>query len=170
MIITVYGYPIAAIRIMSTRRHLIAVLPASKIYQYLVSKCFTTHLSDMLFGTPLLYEPHCYLVCSVSIKSVLTFTDASEEDLGLYMVEKSDEPMLSSSYDLTAEGNPDCEEWKHLNVTACCESCKKKEWNCRKGQLDRFFFILRDFPSSSNQGLCPKVFCVTTSFHTFFRN
>lgn len=40
----------------------------------------------------------------MSVKSVLTFTDASEEDLGLYTVEKSDEPELSSSYDFTAEG------------------------------------------------------------------
>lgn len=43
-------------------------------------------------------------VFSVSVKSVLTFTDASEKDLGLYTVEKSDEPELSSSYDFTAEG------------------------------------------------------------------
>lgn len=46
----------------------------------------------------------CAPVFSVSVKSVLTFTDASEEDLGLYTVEKSDEPELSSSYDFTAEG------------------------------------------------------------------
>lgn len=46
----------------------------------------------------------CVPVFSVSVKSVLTFTDASEEDLGLYTVEKSDEPELSSSYDFTAEG------------------------------------------------------------------
>lgn len=46
----------------------------------------------------------CVPVYSVSVKSVLTFTDASEEDLGLYTVEKSDEPELSSSYDFTAEG------------------------------------------------------------------
>ncbi|XP_029958269.1 myomesin-3 isoform X1 [Salarias fasciatus] len=36
-------------------------------------------------------------------KSVLTFTDPSEEDLGLYTVEMSDNPQLSSSYDFTAE-------------------------------------------------------------------
>ena len=47
-------------------------------------------------------------VFSLSIRSVLTFTDASEEDLGLYLVEKSDEPELSSSYDFTAEGKRDC--------------------------------------------------------------
>ncbi|XP_028436038.1 myomesin-3 [Perca flavescens] len=35
--------------------------------------------------------------------SVLTFTDPSEEDLGLYTVEMSDNPNLSSSYDFTAE-------------------------------------------------------------------
>lgn len=68
------------------------------------------------------YKLHCYLkrgkleslngpsgldacLCvSVSIQSVLTFTDASEEDLGLYTVEKSDEPELSASYDFTSEG------------------------------------------------------------------
>ncbi|XP_011603400.2 myomesin-3 [Takifugu rubripes] len=48
----------------------------------------------------------------VSVKSVLTFTDASEEDLGLYTVEKSDEPELSSSYDFTAE---DLERLKELS-------------------------------------------------------
>lgn len=47
-------------------------------------------------------------VFSLSIRSVLTFTDASEDDLGLYTVEKSDEPELSASYDFTAEGKPDC--------------------------------------------------------------
>ncbi|KAI3361242.1 hypothetical protein L3Q82_013438, partial [Scortum barcoo] len=36
-------------------------------------------------------------------RSVLTFTDPSEEDLGLYTVEMSDNPNLSSSYDFTAE-------------------------------------------------------------------
>ncbi|XP_062255192.1 myomesin-3 [Platichthys flesus] len=36
-------------------------------------------------------------------KSVLTFNDPSEEDLGLYTVETSDNPDLSSSYDFTAE-------------------------------------------------------------------
>uniref|UniRef100_A0A4W6BZW8 Myomesin 3 n=1 Tax=Lates calcarifer TaxID=8187 RepID=A0A4W6BZW8_LATCA len=36
-------------------------------------------------------------------KSVLTFTDPSEEDLGLYTVEMSDNSNLSSSYDFTAE-------------------------------------------------------------------
>ncbi|KAF3839405.1 hypothetical protein F7725_018122 [Dissostichus mawsoni] len=35
--------------------------------------------------------------------SVLTFSDPSEEDLGLYTVETSDNPDLSSSYDFTAE-------------------------------------------------------------------
>uniref|UniRef100_A0AAQ4NV29 Myomesin 3 n=1 Tax=Gasterosteus aculeatus aculeatus TaxID=481459 RepID=A0AAQ4NV29_GASAC len=35
--------------------------------------------------------------------SVLTFTDPSEEDLGLYTVELSDSPNHSSSYDFTAE-------------------------------------------------------------------
>lgn len=49
----------------------------------------------------------CVPVFSGSVKSVLTFTDASEEDLGLYTVEKSDEPELSSSYDFTAEGKVD---------------------------------------------------------------
>uniref|UniRef100_A0A672HCA0 Myomesin 3 n=2 Tax=Salarias fasciatus TaxID=181472 RepID=A0A672HCA0_SALFA len=42
-------------------------------------------------------------------KSVLTFTDPSEEDLGLYTVEMSDNPQLSSSYDFTAEGELDAE-------------------------------------------------------------
>uniref|UniRef100_A0A3Q3JBP2 Uncharacterized protein n=1 Tax=Monopterus albus TaxID=43700 RepID=A0A3Q3JBP2_MONAL len=37
-------------------------------------------------------------------RSVLTFTDPTEEDLGLYTVEISDNPNLSSSYDFTAEG------------------------------------------------------------------
>uniref|UniRef100_A0A8C6PES1 Myomesin 3 n=1 Tax=Nothobranchius furzeri TaxID=105023 RepID=A0A8C6PES1_NOTFU len=37
-------------------------------------------------------------------RSVLTFTDPSEEDLGLYAVEMSDTPYLSSSYNFTAEG------------------------------------------------------------------
>ncbi|KAM3873043.1 myomesin-3 [Diretmus argenteus] len=36
-------------------------------------------------------------------RSVLTFTDPAEEDLGLYMVEMSDNPYLSSSYTFTAE-------------------------------------------------------------------
>uniref|UniRef100_A0A8C5E8X9 Myomesin-3-like n=1 Tax=Gouania willdenowi TaxID=441366 RepID=A0A8C5E8X9_GOUWI len=36
-------------------------------------------------------------------KSILTFTDPSEEDLGLYTVELSDNPQMSSSYDFTAE-------------------------------------------------------------------
>lgn len=40
----------------------------------------------------------------LSIKSVVTFTDPSEKDLGLYTVEISDNPNLSSSYDFTAEG------------------------------------------------------------------
>lgn len=39
-----------------------------------------------------------------SIRSVLTFTDPSEEDLGLYTVEMSNNSNLSSSYDFTAEG------------------------------------------------------------------
>lgn len=43
-----------------------------------------------------------------SIRSVLTFTDASKEDLGLYTVEKSNEPEFSPSYDFTAEGKLDC--------------------------------------------------------------
>uniref|UniRef100_A0A669C976 Myomesin 3 n=1 Tax=Oreochromis niloticus TaxID=8128 RepID=A0A669C976_ORENI len=37
-------------------------------------------------------------------RSVLTFTDPSEEDLGLYTVNMSDNPQQSSSYDFTAEG------------------------------------------------------------------
>ncbi|KAF7648754.1 hypothetical protein LDENG_00152440 [Lucifuga dentata] len=37
-------------------------------------------------------------------RSALTFTDPSEQDLGLYTVEMSDNPNLSSSYDFTAEG------------------------------------------------------------------
>uniref|UniRef100_A0A3Q2VCA7 Myomesin 3 n=1 Tax=Haplochromis burtoni TaxID=8153 RepID=A0A3Q2VCA7_HAPBU len=36
-------------------------------------------------------------------RSVLTFTDPSEEDLGLYTVNMSDNPQQSSSYDFTAE-------------------------------------------------------------------
>lgn len=45
------------------------------------------------------------LLCRrLSIKSVVTFADPSEEDLGLYTVEISDNPNLSSSYDFTAEG------------------------------------------------------------------
>uniref|UniRef100_A0A3Q3BA08 Myomesin 3 n=1 Tax=Kryptolebias marmoratus TaxID=37003 RepID=A0A3Q3BA08_KRYMA len=35
--------------------------------------------------------------------AVLTFTDPSEEDLGLYTVELSDVPQISASYDFTAE-------------------------------------------------------------------
>lgn len=38
------------------------------------------------------------------LRSILTFTDPSEEDLGLYTVEMSDNADLSSSYDFTAEG------------------------------------------------------------------
>ncbi|KAM4736307.1 myomesin-3 [Anableps anableps] len=45
-------------------------------------------------------------------RSVLTFTDPSEEDLGLYTVEMSDSPQLSSSYDFTAE---DLERLKELS-------------------------------------------------------
>ncbi|XP_037641548.1 myomesin-3 [Sebastes umbrosus] len=44
--------------------------------------------------------------------TVLTFTDASEDDLGLYTVEMSDNPDLSSSYDFTAE---DLERLKELS-------------------------------------------------------
>lgn len=44
------------------------------------------------------------LFFSLSIRSVVTFADPSEEDLGLYAVEMSDDPNLSSSYDFTAEG------------------------------------------------------------------
>ncbi|XP_034730713.1 myomesin-3 isoform X2 [Etheostoma cragini] len=44
--------------------------------------------------------------------SVLTFMDPSEEDLGLYTVEMSDNPNLSSSYDFTAE---DLEQLKELS-------------------------------------------------------
>ncbi|XP_073341600.1 myomesin-3 [Pagrus major] len=45
-------------------------------------------------------------------QSLLTFTDPSEEDLGLYTVEMSDNPNLSSSYDFTAE---DLERLKELS-------------------------------------------------------
>uniref|UniRef100_A0A3Q1HUN7 Myomesin 3 n=1 Tax=Anabas testudineus TaxID=64144 RepID=A0A3Q1HUN7_ANATE len=45
-------------------------------------------------------------------RSVLTFTDPSEEDLGLYTVEMGDNPNLSSSYDFTAE---DLERLKELS-------------------------------------------------------
>nr|XP_054596971.1 myomesin-3 isoform X2 [Nothobranchius furzeri] len=45
-------------------------------------------------------------------RSVLTFTDPSEEDLGLYAVEMSDTPYLSSSYNFTAE---DLERLKGLS-------------------------------------------------------
>ncbi|XP_028281957.1 myomesin-3 isoform X2 [Parambassis ranga] len=45
-------------------------------------------------------------------RSVLTFTDPSEEDLGLYTVEMSDNPHLSSSYDFTAD---DLERLKELS-------------------------------------------------------
>lgn len=44
------------------------------------------------------------LFFNLSIRSLLTFTDPSEEDLGLYTVKMSDNPNLSSSYDFTAEG------------------------------------------------------------------
>ncbi|KAM9353647.1 myomesin-3 [Symphorus nematophorus] len=44
--------------------------------------------------------------------SILTFTDPSEEDLGLYTVEMSDNPSQSSSYDFTAE---DLERLKELS-------------------------------------------------------
>ncbi|KAM8871187.1 myomesin-3 isoform 2-T2 [Spinachia spinachia] len=44
--------------------------------------------------------------------SVLTFTDPSQEDLGLYTVEVSDSPNRSSSYDFTAE---DLERLKELS-------------------------------------------------------
>ncbi|XP_041649967.1 myomesin-3 [Cheilinus undulatus] len=45
-------------------------------------------------------------------RSLLTFTDPTEEDLGLYTVEMSDNPSLSSSYDFTAE---DLERLKELS-------------------------------------------------------
>ncbi|XP_026173045.1 myomesin-3 [Mastacembelus armatus] len=45
-------------------------------------------------------------------RSVLTFNDPSEEDLGLYTVEMSDNPNLSSSYNFTAE---DLERLKELS-------------------------------------------------------
>ncbi|XP_047454895.1 myomesin-3 [Mugil cephalus] len=45
-------------------------------------------------------------------KSHLIFTDPSEQDLGLYTVEMSDNPQLSSSYDFTAE---DLERLKELS-------------------------------------------------------
>ncbi|XP_061573268.1 myomesin-3 isoform X2 [Cololabis saira] len=45
-------------------------------------------------------------------RSVLTFTDPSVEDLGLYTVEMSDSPDLSSSYNFTAE---DLERLKELS-------------------------------------------------------
>uniref|UniRef100_UPI0037E74D27 myomesin-3 n=1 Tax=Semicossyphus pulcher TaxID=241346 RepID=UPI0037E74D27 len=45
-------------------------------------------------------------------RSLLTFTDPSEKDLGLYTVEMSDNPNLSSSYDFTAE---DLERLKELS-------------------------------------------------------
>ncbi|KAG7474146.1 hypothetical protein JOB18_002672 [Solea senegalensis] len=45
-------------------------------------------------------------------KSALTFSDPSEEDLGLYTVEMSDNSNLSSSYDFTAE---DLERLKELS-------------------------------------------------------
>lgn len=40
----------------------------------------------------------------MSPRSVLTFTDASEQDLGLYTVELSGNPDISSSFTFTAEG------------------------------------------------------------------
>lgn len=46
----------------------------------------------------------CICLSILSNRSALTFTDPSEEDLGLYTVEMSDNPNLSSSYDFTAEG------------------------------------------------------------------
>ncbi|XP_023271028.1 myomesin-3 [Seriola lalandi dorsalis] len=45
-------------------------------------------------------------------RSILTFTNPSEEDLGLYTVEMSDNANLSSSYDFTAE---DLERLKELS-------------------------------------------------------
>lgn len=45
------------------------------------------------------------VVVAVSLRSVLTFTEASEDDLGLYTIEAGDNSDLSSSYDFTAEGN-----------------------------------------------------------------
>ncbi|XP_072316366.1 myomesin-3 [Eucyclogobius newberryi] len=45
-------------------------------------------------------------------RAALTFTDASEEDLGLYSVEVTDKPSMSSSYDFTAE---DLERLKELS-------------------------------------------------------
>ncbi|XP_033837683.1 myomesin-3 [Periophthalmus magnuspinnatus] len=45
-------------------------------------------------------------------RAVLTFTDASEEDLGLYTVEVTDNPSMSSSYDFTAD---DLERLKELS-------------------------------------------------------
>ncbi|XP_076016919.1 myomesin-3 [Genypterus blacodes] len=51
-------------------------------------------------------------VQSKNNRSVLTFTEPSEQDLGLYAVEMSDNPSLSSSYNFTAE---DLERLKELS-------------------------------------------------------
>lgn len=64
----------------------------------------------------------CRRIClfvHLSTRSVLTFTEPSQEDLGLYTVEMSDNPYLSSSYDFTAEGK--------INLVEMCESSKLKE-------------------------------------------
>lgn len=61
----------------------------------------------------------------LSIKSVVTFSDPSEEDLGLYTVEISDNPDLSSSYDFTAEGQ--CVEGSLLSLLLAAASKKKKK-------------------------------------------
>lgn len=66
-----------------------------------------------------IYACHFFFL-NLPVRSVLTFRDPSVEDLGLYTVEMSDNPHLSSSYDFTAEGTATVQwgshEWKLVKV------------------------------------------------------
>uniref|UniRef100_A0A671WAG1 Myomesin 3 n=1 Tax=Sparus aurata TaxID=8175 RepID=A0A671WAG1_SPAAU len=59
-------------------------------------------------------------------RSLLTFTDPSEEDLGLYTVEMSDNPNLSSSYDFTAEGKLKRAEGQETVLSECLVEVSEK--------------------------------------------
>ena len=100
-----------------------------------------------------------------SIRSVLTFTEPSEEDLGLYTVEMSDNANLSSSYDFTAEG-------KLKPLAEMCESSKRQQsrrfilGNC----LVQFIFVRSSkyFSIAKNEGLCIKMAVVPKQLMKYF--
>lgn len=75
-------------------------------------------------------------------------TDPSEEDLGLYTVEISDNPNLSSSYDFTAEGKVEESSLQSLLHTLWEQNSslhvsivfiKKKAWQGQKKKYLDFF-------------------------------